>query len=303
MKTVTVDFFVIGVARGGTTSLYNYLGQHPSIFFPKVKECNYFSKVESLDPQVYLDPEVGKEYHMKIIKSETVYNHLFSEANKEQLKGEVSPSYSWDLTAAKRIYEHNKEAKIIISLRNPIERAYSHYLMHLHTGYEKALTFEEALKAPKNEIWGGGNMYLEMGLYYSQLEAYYQLFDAKNIKVMISEDWTQKNGEAINEVYQFLGIAPFDNCQKEEAFNTSKQIKNKGFLNFLRSEKIKKSINRILPEKTKEKLKEKLFYKEVEKQQLDINTYQSLMGYFREDIDKTGKLIGVNLKEKWNRTK
>ena len=80
MKATLVDFFVIGVARGGTTSLHNYLQQHPEIFLPSVKECNYFSEVESLDKEVYLDPEAGKEYHMKIIQSEEVYNSLFSDA-------------------------------------------------------------------------------------------------------------------------------------------------------------------------------------------------------------------------------
>ena len=68
MKATPVDFFVIGVARGGTTSLYNYLQQHTEVFLPCVKECNYFSEVESLDKEVYLDPEAGKEYHMKIIQ-------------------------------------------------------------------------------------------------------------------------------------------------------------------------------------------------------------------------------------------
>ena len=82
MNKECIDFFVIGVARGGTTSLYNYLQQHPNIFLPKVKECNFFSTVESLDKEVYLDPEDGKEYHMKIIQTKEVYNQLFSDAKK-----------------------------------------------------------------------------------------------------------------------------------------------------------------------------------------------------------------------------
>ncbi len=300
MKAITVDFFVIGVARGGTTSLYNYLQQHPNIFLPKVKECNYFSTVESMDKEVYLPPEPGKEYHMKIISSKEVYSHLFSEARPNQLKGEVSPSYMWDTHAAKRIYEHNKNAKVIVSLRNPMLRAHSHYLMHYHTGYDKAPSFEEALKANKNPIWGGGNFYLEMGLYYNQLKPYYDLFDKNNIKIIISEDWTQQNGEALQDIYAFLGLPAYEEYQEEAAFNTARQLKNKGLLDFLRSDRIKRSLKWFLPEKTKNRIKEQLFYKEAEKQELDKNTFDTLKAYFKEDIKKTEALVGIDLSRKWD---
>jgi hypothetical protein len=299
MKAITVDFFVIGVARGGTTSLYNYLQQHPDIFLPKVKECNYFSSVESLDKEVYLLPEAGKEYHMKIIESKEAYHNLFSEAKPNQLKGEVSPSYMWDIQAAKRIYEHNKNAKVIVSLRNPVLRAHSHYMMHYHTGYDMAPTFEEALKAEKNPIWGGGNMYLEMGLYYDQLKPYYDLFDKNNIKIIISEDWTQQNGVAMQDIYTFLGLPSCEEYQEEAAFNTSKQLKNKGLLDFLRSDRVKKSLKWFLPEKTKDRIKEQLFYKEAEKQELDEHTIETLKAYYREDIKKTEALVGIELTRKW----
>jgi len=299
MKAVTIDFFVIGVARGGTTSLYHYLQQHPQLFLPKVKECNYFTNAESLDKEVYNPPIAGEEYHMKIIRSKEVYNQLFQEATQDQIKGEVSPAYLWDPTSAKRIYDHNPNAKIIVSLRDPIQRAYSHYLMHYHTGYDKAASFEAALEAPKKEIWGGGNMYLEMGLYYSQLKPYFDLFDPKNIKVVVSEEWTKENGEALNDIYRFLNVDAFSNCESEETFNASVQVKNKGLLDFLRSEKIKRSLNRILPKKTKEKLMEHIFYKESEKQPLDQNTRENLKEYFMEDVSRTGDLIGRDLGQLW----
>ncbi|MEM7186779.1 MAG: sulfotransferase, partial [Bacteroidota bacterium] len=262
MSALKVDFFVIGVARGGTTSLYHYLQQHPDIFLPKVKECNFFSEVESMDESVYEDPKPGKEYHMKIIRSPKVYQSLYSEARLDQLKGEISPAYVWDAGSAQKILQHNPEARLIVSLRNPIERAFSHYLMHFQTGYEKAPTFEEALKAPKREIWGGGNQYLEMGLYFEQLKAYFDLFPPEHIKVLVSEEWTRNNGEALNEIYGFLGLGAISHQDLEATHNASVQLKNKGLLDLLRSQKIKRSINKVLPQKTKEKLMEQLFHKE-----------------------------------------
>jgi uncharacterized protein YfkK (UPF0435 family) len=299
MKALKVDFFVIGAARGGTTSLYHYLQQHPDIFLPKVKECNFFSKVESLDSEVYLPPKPGKEYHMKIIRSKEVYNSLFSEAREGQLKGEISPAYLWDPVSAARIHEHNRDAKIIVSLRNPIDRAYSHYLMHYHTGYDKAETFEEALKAPRHEIWGGGNLYLEMGRYYSQLKPYYERFDPQNIKVIISEEWTRNNGEALDDIYNFLGLESFSAAEMEASHNASVQLKNKGLLDFLRSETIKKSINRVLPQKAKDKIKERIFYKEMEKEPLNSATYETLKEYFAADVRKTEELTGKDLSKIW----
>ena len=297
-----VDFFVIGVARGGTTSLYNYLQQHPMIFLPKVKECNYFSNVESMDKEAYTHPEPDREYHMKIIRDEKVYKSLFKPADTGQLMGEVSPSYMWDRDTARRIYDYNPNAKILVSLRNPANRAHSHYLMHYQTSHDKSTTFEEALDAPEKKIWGGGNMYEEMGLYYEQLKPYYDLFGMENIKVLISEDWTLRNGDALMEVFDFLGLeeVAFDD---DTSHNASKKIKNKGLLDLLRSEKIKRPIKWLLPESTKDRLKDRLFYKEGEKEDIAPETYNRLMDYYREDIDKTAQLIGVDLNEYWKAEK
>ena len=295
-----VDFFVIGVARGGTTSLYNYLQQHPEIFLPRVKECNYFSEVDSVDKEAYSKPEPGREYHMKIIRDEKVYHGLFEAAKPGQCMGEISPSYLWDKGTAQRIHSHNPDAKILVSLRNPVNRAHSHYLMHFQTGHENSATFEQALEAPKKEIWGGGNMYLEMGLYYDQLKPYFDHFPSENIKVLISEDWTSRNGEALSEIFDFLGLEDISFVD-DTSHNASKQLKNKGLLDILRSERIKRLIKWLLPENTKDKLKDRLFYKEGEKENINPDTYKRLIDYFAEDIEKTSQLTGIDLGAFWKK--
>ncbi|MCW5519952.1 sulfotransferase [Aureitalea sp. L0-47] len=295
-----VEFFVIGVARGGTTSLYNYLQQHPKIFLPRVKECNYFSEVDSVDKEAYETPDPGREYHMKIIGDKIVYRSLFDSAKPGQLMGEVSPSYLWDKRTAQRIHSYNPNAKILVSLRNPANRAHSHYLMNYQTGHDKSITFEHALEAPKKEIWGGGNMYLEMGLYYDQLKPYFDRFPSENIKVLISEDWTRRNGDALPEIFDFLGLEEIT-FEDNTNHNASKQLKNKGLLDLLRAEKIKKSIKWLLPEKAKDKLKNRLFYKEGEKEKISPETYNRLMEYFNEDIERTAQLTGIDLQAYWKK--
>ncbi|WP_299223597.1 sulfotransferase [uncultured Psychroserpens sp.] len=299
MNNAKVDFFVVGAARSGTTSIYKYLSMHPGVFVPKVKECNFFSNVESLDQEVYEIPKPGKQYHMKIINSNSVYESLFSEAG-DLLKGEVSPSYLWDKDAAKRIYDYNPDAKIIISLRNPIHRAYSHYLMHLSTGYEKETTFEDAIKADKLKIWGGGNLYLEMGLYHDQVKPYYDLFDKDNIKIIIYEDWTKSIENTMNDLYDFLSIDSFNDYDLSEKHNETVHLKNSSVINFLRQKKIKRTLNKLLSDRLKDKLKRNFFSENFEKQEIKPETYLNLKHYYKEDICNLESMIQKELLQKWS---
>ena len=104
MKPFRVDFFVVGAARCGTTSLYNYLNQHPEIFLPKIKELNHFSEVESSEQSDYKKPKNDQEYHTKIIKSSEIYKGLFNDAKENHVKGDISPSYLSNSTTAQRLF-------------------------------------------------------------------------------------------------------------------------------------------------------------------------------------------------------
>lgn len=90
MEQLKVDFFVIGAARSGTTSLYNYLKQHPMVFLPNIKELNFFSEVTSNDPEEYEPPHRGRHYHTKIIQALDTYQGLFEAAESKQLKGTLA---------------------------------------------------------------------------------------------------------------------------------------------------------------------------------------------------------------------
>jgi hypothetical protein len=300
MKPFKVDFFVVGVARAGTTSLYNFLSKHPQLFLPKVKECNFFSDVESLDDRAYLSPVPGKYHHMKIINSYDVYESLYREAANDNLKGDVSPSYIWDRNTAKKIYEHNNDAKIIISLRNPIERAYSHYLMHFNTGYEKKSTFEEAIQDRKKNIWGGGNMYLEMSLYYDQVKEYFNYFNEENIYIVIYEDWVSNIDDNINSLYEFLDVDPFSDFQFDEKYNQTKNIKRRGLLNFFRKKKIKPLLDKMISENLRHKIKEGFFESDVRKEKLMPDTVERMKDFFKSDVEDMETLINKPLINKWD---
>lgn len=301
-KNITIDFFLIGAARCGTTTLYNYLNNCDDIFLPSVKEPNFFSDVDSPKTEDYKLPVSGEKHHAKIINDVNVYNMLYAYALETQLKGDTSPSYVWDTNVAKKLFTHNPEAKIIISLRHPIDRAYSHYIMNHYTGVDNENTFEEALKAPINSIWGSCNEYLEMGLYYNQVKAYFDVFPKEQIKILIYEDWINNLELEIKGLFEFLGLAAVDSIfDKTVESNKIQLVKKKALLNFLRQNKIKALIKNLISQKRVNTLKAYFFNdnsKEIEKIKPDLR--QELILKFKEDIKNLSRLTEINFSEKWN---
>ena len=122
------NFVVIGAAKAGTTALYWYLAEHPGVFMSPVKETNYFAYgLDAGGQLVYGDPDV----HRFPVKSLGAYEQLFENVGSAAVVGEASPIYLECPQAAARIRELLPAARIICSLRQPMERAYSDYLMHL----------------------------------------------------------------------------------------------------------------------------------------------------------------------------
>jgi Sulfotransferase family len=115
MHGVLPNFFVVGAAKSGTTSIYRYLRQHPDVYMPIVKELHWFSRLE---------PNPRQGFHP--ITSEEEYLSLFEGWRGERAIGEASPSYLWDPKAPERIQRSVPSAKILILLREPVDRAFSH---------------------------------------------------------------------------------------------------------------------------------------------------------------------------------
>jgi len=299
MKAFQVDFFVVGAARCGTTSLYNYLNQHPQIYLPNIKELNYFSNVESKDYSVYKKPYKNEHYHTKIIKSYDIYKGLFESANDNQVKGDISPSYFWDMQTAQRIFEHNPNAKIIISLRNPVYRAFSHYIMNFGIGHEKHNSFDEALKAKRKPIWGGGNLYLELSSYYDPVISYYKLFKKENIHLLIFEDWTENKDETLFEIFDFLDVKNQFMVNHSVKHNEKVAYKNIKTLNLLRTRFIKSFLELFVSTRTKDHLKGKLFNKNDFNIKLDPDLKIKLKEYFKNDVQQLQEFLGISLMLKW----
>lgn len=197
------DFFIVGAPRAGTTSLYAYLSGHPNIYMPAEKEPNFFCHSQA-------DATRRKRHLRPIVTGEDNYLNLFKDASPEALIGEASPFYLYDEAAPGRIKEKNRQARIIIVLREPIDRAYSHYLLTVRRGYMDK-PFYEALVEDYCRTSKGvdvNHLFVELGLYYQKIRRYLDTFGAKQVRIFLYDDLDSDTYGVVKEICQFLGV-PF----------------------------------------------------------------------------------------------
>jgi len=275
------NFFIIGTPKSGTTSLFYHLDAHPEVFTPKIKEPHYFSH-----------PEVKSTYYKtNIISNEQNYLNLYKNVENEKAIGDLSTSYFFNYDSAERIKEFNKDAKVIVVLRNPVERAISHYLMDFSLGYIN-LPLDEVLKNEK-DYKSFYNQYVNIGFYEKPLKKFIEVFGRANILIILSDNLFNKTEKTLENVFNFIGV---DTNLKLELFkkrNQFKKPKHPFVKKILKSETANKIIN-IFPESIKENLKLILFDKNVEKP-IFREERKKLKRLYLDSINNTSNLLNLNL--------
>lgn len=195
------DFFIAGVVKAGTTSLTEYLGQHPDIFMSPVKEPHFFSRVQPAPHLRFFYPHIADQQE---------YLELFVQAREDQVLGEASTSYFWDRKTPQRIRMVAPEARFVILLRDPITRAHSHYLNLVREGIEKR-TLPEALheelsQPDKPTAWGVDSLYVDCSLYAGRLQRFFDLFGTHKVRVLIFEEFIEDPLASVKSVFSFLGV-------------------------------------------------------------------------------------------------
>lgn len=291
------DFLNVGAAKAGTTSLYYCLIQHPKIFMPKLKDPRFFAFRER--PPEETVP--GRKYDKRIIWKFEDYVKLFKAAKDNQILGEgtVVYLYTYKITIEhiKSLYgEKYKDLKIIIILRNPVERAYSHYLFSAKMGQE-TLTFEEAINPQtiKNRVHiARGYDYIGYGMYYNQVRAFLEEFP--HVKIYLFEDLKNLRNLLV-DLFEFLGVETDVEIDTKIMANPSGIPKNKMLVALLRSFGTN-SIKYILPHKYKIKLasvRDGLFKNLLEKPEMSAPTREKMINLYRNDILELQKLIDRDL--------
>lgn len=195
------DFFVIGAYKCGTTTVHDMLRQHPQLYVPAYKEPNFFAFSDDLDPSTR--PLMG-------VDRREDYDELFRGALATATIGEVSPAYLPVPGTARRIHDAVPHAKLIVVLRDPVERAFSDYLMYLRDGREPYAEFTRALAEQPQRAESGleTGRYISTGFYGQQLTAYFELFPSSQILVLFADDPVHSLGDQMPRVWEFLDVAP-----------------------------------------------------------------------------------------------
>jgi len=279
------NFIILGAAKSGTTALYHYLKQHPDIYMSPLKETEFFAfEGEKLS---FRGPG---DMPRNTITELGAYKEQFASVSKEIAVGEASPVYLFSSKAPHRIFHYLPEAKLITILRNPVERAYSQFLMFIRDGREPLLDFAEALAQEKERAqnhWAWGWQYKKLGFYYEQLNRYYQIFDANQIKVYLYEDLKSNPRSLFTDIFDFIGVDKSFVPNISTRHNISGIPKNKLIHDFVRKPNLlKSSLKPLLPSRVRKKMIGKLHDSNLDKPQLTEEVKQEMVESYREDILK-----------------
>ena len=198
-KVDHVNFVVAGVQKAGTTALHDFLAQHPHVALLRDQALHFFDKEEhfgSSRPGLVTEPDYD------------VLLENFDSGWRWRVAGEVTADYLYYPRALERIAQYNADMKVIVSLRNPVERAFSQWNMRREKGQEP-LEFIDALKRDEEiGIWKGprGNAYLARSLYVPQLEKVFQLFPREQVFIIKYENFRADPFPLLDRMFDFLGL-------------------------------------------------------------------------------------------------
>ena len=306
------NFFVVGAAKSGTTSLYEYMKMHPQIYMAPIKETHHFSTdidnskfppnyARSLNKDLskFLETDMQEGIFHAFVKERDQYDKLFKNVKDEKAIGEITNSYLYSQEAARNIFTRFPDAKVIMMLRNPIDRAFSHYLMDLRIGYETN-DFMTALKkdmARDPKGWGISNLYVEIGMYAEQVKRFIEIFPERQRRIYLFDDFKKDAGAVVKDMFTFLGVDPNVDIDYSQKFNPSFIPKNKLIGKLNTQKKIKDWLKGVLPKSVKSKFK-KTFYTDKDLPKITPAERKFLADIFRNDVMKLGKVLNRDL-SKW----
>lgn len=237
------NLFILGAAKSGTTTLYKLLSSHPQVYFPYVKEPQYFCN-DSLYRR-------GVEYYSR---------EFFNDSKREDICGDATPHYLYFDKVAERIAKDlgDNDLKFIVILRNPVQRAYSLYLNMVREGLED-LNFSDAIDLESKRL---SDKYLSVncslqysyvasGLYAKQLRKYFKYFKRENFLIIFQEDLQLKPSNVLTNICDFLNIKTWD-FEEDKKYNQASTARSIGFQRFIRGNSFcKKCLGGLLPQKIK----------------------------------------------------
>ncbi len=262
------NLFVVGAAKAGTTSLWRYLSAHPAIFMARVKEPHFFSQYdEGLFP---------------VVHDEASYLRLFAHA-RTPLRGEASPSYLWNEAAAERIKRASPRAKILIALRDPVERMQALYWHRVRIGFERQ-SFADAFERESS-------LYARRGRCAADVRRFLRLF-GPDVRVLVFEELVRDFRRELAAVFAFLGVDPTVAERIElGAHNRFALPRNAVAAGLLRSARARRAARHVVPHALRAPI-EDLLMKRGTKPALDPDLDRTLTAFFRPDVRELERALG-----------
>ena len=308
----TPNFFLVGAPKTGTSSLYAYLDQHPQIFMSPMKEPHYLADEVRLgnfseelrrreEPRLaelraYLDGPMTAKFSTGFVTELADYLKLFQGSQGEPVLGEASVCYLWSPTAPGNIARMCPEAKILMILRDPADRAYSQYLQLL-TLSQTFLSFRDYIDAglhSTSTLMGPLYPFLCFGQYYGQVKRYLQLFPREQIHILFYEDFQRDARGAVGNIFKFLGVNR-DFVPDMKVRHMLASVPRSHVLHRLTGPAARWSaLRQISPPRLRSSLK-RLLFRPRESMTMDPSDRAFLVDFYREDIGNLSGLLDRDL--------
>lgn len=295
------NFLIIGFPKAGTTSVYQHLRSHPEIYMPNNTELRYFNNVQVLK---HLGGPGDTIIPNKICKDQAEYEAYFTDYSGEKAIGECTTGYIFYKEALVNIKsQFDSKVKLIVMLREPVSRAFSHY-QYLVRRDKETLSFEEAIKEEdfrKENAWNDGWLYLENSLYSSRIK---NLIDMQlNFKLFLFEDFKENPQDFMRQIYSYLNVdEDHEAVNLALSYNKGGVFKNRKLMKWLQSPStIRSSVKKILPDNLIENLRnrrDEFIVSSTTPLVLKEATRAKLRSYFKGDVNELSKMTDTDL-TKW----
>jgi hypothetical protein len=297
-----IDFLLVGSFKAGSTSIAYELTQSDDVFVPKIKDPYFFLR-NSLDKYQQPNDFVKFQKKYSVLKDQEFFN-LFKD-NKKKIQGEATPLYLYlHDDAIRNIKQHNRDTKIIIVLRNPINRAFSNFSHNKKDGFEN-FTFLEKVRNYNNYEKSNTHPffhYVKAGFYFNQVKAYKENFN--NVHVMHYEDFVLDPKLEINKILNFLGASEIEQLLNIRLNKTGK-VRYKHIHKILNEEtSIKKLLRPLLRFLVKNRNNRKLLGEYIKNKNIigetvDKESTLFLKEVYKGDIDKLSQYLNFDYNSFW----
>jgi hypothetical protein len=285
------NFLVIGANKAGTTALYHFLKAHPQIYMSQNKEPSFFIFVGAKELRKRPDAQILT----RTVDNIEDYQALFHGVKNEKAIGEASTGYLPNGEAAARIRDYIPRAKLIALLRDPSDRAHSAHSMYVGLGLEPISDFASAVD---RELAGcEWRHYVKLGFYYSQLKRYFELFDARQIKLFLYEDFQERPLAVLKEIFTFLEVDDSFEPDVSVRRNVSLIPKNRTLQSILTKDRaIKRLLKAVIPSAVRSRIKDNVMsWNGAPPTPLSPEVRHRLVQIYREDILKLQDLLQRDL--------